>query len=122
MLYRLSKRSRVAESVLGDTERAQLLHYSFLFFNAADISHTRTLVEESRKFIQLIRRPDGIDVNTTVIFVAHPAAQTDTICVLLHEPTESDPLHTAGDEPAARLDRGSAQFLGSATPTDSSSA
>ena len=122
MLYRLSKRSRVAESVLGDTERVQLLHYSFLFFNAADISHTRTLVEESRKFIQLIRRPDGIDVNTTVIFVAHPAAQTDTICVLLHEPTESDPLHTAGDEPAARLDRGSAQFLGSATPTDSSSA
>lgn len=102
-------------------EGTQLLDRGFLFFNAADFCHARTLVEEAGKFIQLVRHPDGVDLNAAVILVADPTPQTDTVRVLLYEPTESDPLHSAGDEPAARLGRSPAQFCGSATPMDSNS-
>ena len=103
-------------------ERTELLHYGFLLFDTTNVRMARALVKEPRKFVQLVQSTDCINLDATVIFVAHPSPKTDTIGVLLHEPAEADPLHSPSDEPAPRFDRRPSQFFGSATPTDSISA
>lgn len=83
----------------------QLLHGSFLLFNSAHLGEAGALVEESSQVPQLIGCADGVNLDASVVFIAHPAAQAECMRVLFDEPAEPDTLYSAGDEPPASLDQ-----------------
>lgn len=99
-----------------------MLHGGFAFFNPAHIGHARSPMEQSGEFIQSIRRADGIDLDAAVILIAHPAAQTEALGVLPHEPAEPNPLHAPRNKPLARFDRRVFQPCSAAMATASNSA
>jgi hypothetical protein len=51
----------------------------------------------------LIGSADRINLDAAVVFIANPAMHADVARILLHEPAESDALHSSRDKPSARL-------------------
>ncbi len=57
------------------SKRTQLLHGGFLLFNPAHLGVQRPLMQARGQAIQLIRCADRVDVHSSVVFIAGPAAQ-----------------------------------------------
>lgn len=91
------------ENVSLGAKGTQLLHGGFLLFNCPDRRHARAAIKQSGQPLQLLAISCGVDLNASVVLVAHPSAEPDLSSALLHEPAIAHALHAAGDEPAARL-------------------
>jgi hypothetical protein len=74
-----------------------------MLFNPANVCHARSLMQQGRQLVQLIRRPDCVDLNPSVIFIPDPSAQAYPGSALFDKPPEPDALHPAGDKPPASL-------------------
>ena len=92
------------------------MHGRFPLFNSPHLRHPRSPIKHPGEIVQLFLSTDRVNANPAVVFVPHPAAQTNPVRVVPHEPTESDALHASRYKPLTRLGRDLAQFFCSPIP------
>lgn len=61
-------------------------------------------METRREPIELFGIAHGVNLNTSVILIAHPSAQPQGRRIFLDKPAETDALYAARNKPAPRLD------------------
>lgn len=81
-----------------------MLHVSFLLINSAYLGKTRPLVEKRSQAMQLVGCTDRVNLYAAVVFITHPAIQTQPVRVVLDERAKPDTLHSPRYQPSARLD------------------
>ena len=72
-----------------------MLHGRFARFNSPHVRCARPAVQQSGKLVQLLSGTGGVDLNTAIIFVPHPAAKAYPARMFLDEPAETHALHAA---------------------------